>query len=418
MGNFDLLLAVYVLAVSIPVLIAPLVPKVLRAPYIVLYSYPFFKSASFIIVPSLSVESYQKTVLEGWLLINILYSTLISFFIVAVLCGAKTRRSKFVPQEALFSQTKDSKVFFFLALMMLAVLIIISDGRFLYSPRKAYELDRSGFGMFWVMYYLALSVVFYVTMYKPRSRGKDVLLLCGFIYLYYLTGSKHLILSCLIAGYVVLTVKHGSMPIVFKTFGGVLALMLLMLNFDQLGSEDPFFERVQRYFSSLSLAYELFSDLSTGRLQHGDGEVFMSSFWSYIPRIVYESKPSAYGPLVLNEIYFPGQAAAGLTVSFGPLSSSFYDFGYLAPFIEFITDIKTLSYSIAIGLFGAGWLNIRRSLWMPVLLAPGFGWGLPGLIFFCFCIFIGFLYLRKSWGSDDCDYRVNFPVPRINKLGK
>lgn len=72
-----------------------------------------------------------------------------------------------------------------------------------------------------------------------------------------------------------------------------------------------------------------------------NGEIYTSSFYKYIPRIIWEGKPYNYGFAILNYEFFPEWAKVGYMPSFG-LGTSFADFGF---------------FSIALGGFLAGFLR-------------------------------------------------------------
>jgi hypothetical protein len=59
------------------------------------------------------------------------------------------------------------------------------------------------------------------------------------------------------------------------------------------------------------------------------GRIFISDFWSLVPRSLYPNKPFAYGVVLINEYFFPGAAELTNTPAFGGPIAYFADFGII-----------------------------------------------------------------------------------------
>lgn len=66
-----------------------------------------------------------------------------------------------------------------------------------------------------------------------------------------------------------------------------------------------------------------------------NGQIFLSEFIRYIPRLIWEQKPTIYGPILIHEKLYPAQLATGYTPGiFSHYARHLADFGMLG-FIPF-----------------------------------------------------------------------------------
>ncbi|WP_276367380.1 hypothetical protein [Chryseolinea sp. H1M3-3] len=66
-----------------------------------------------------------------------------------------------------------------------------------------------------------------------------------------------------------------------------------------------------------------------GEMEYYYGEIYLSSYLKFIPRILWEDKPKQFGFAILNYAIFPESAASGYMPSFG-LGTLFADFGFFS----------------------------------------------------------------------------------------
>jgi hypothetical protein len=296
-----------------------------------------------------------------------------------------------------YSENKKGKLFYLvmiLSLLLFSVLVVHSDGVFLYDPRYGYQHYREGVGFVWVLYISSVAILFYFICIRSAINTKKILF---FILLMFLTGSKKLILDVFLKCILVYLWSNKKIK-KWQIFLGAGVLVILMLKlFDQFGASQGFLVRASTYFDFMELASLVFTDLDNGVLEHTYGSITLSSFWQYIPRSLYPDKPYAYGPVTLVEIYFPGMAETGHTPSFGMLTSEFVDFGWFASIFSIIFNLSLLVqiFSIIVVSTNAN-LNKRWTIGaLLFILCPGFGFHLPIL----FTIVLAFMIVPSLFVS-------------------
>lgn len=343
------------------------------------YLYLTLKPLSFIIIPFLLNESLQADYLNAYLRLHFLYYVLLTLMIWLMsryirVHGRKVDKVKIEINDFRY-------IFIGVLIVSFLVLVITSGGTFLTDPRYAYQHHRSGVGLFWILLISFSGILFVHYSHKGDRLKYSVVFL--FALLAAMSGSKHVLVVYFLCVFFVLTTRGIRISMSYYLIGGSSLILLLLLNFGQLGADENFLLRVGRYYNALDLAKLVFQDYESGQLEFKYGEIFTSSFWSYVPRGLYPEKPFAYGPILVLEDYFPGMAATGHTPSFGPLTTDFVDFWYFAPLVNILTELK-----VSIYLFGLLTLSygkfLSKSLFVMasfVVLAPAFGFHMPLIIF-------------------------------------
>jgi hypothetical protein len=117
------------------------------------------------------------------------------------------------------------------------------------------------------------------------------------------------------------------------------------------------------------------------------GEVFLSSFWAYVPRALVPEKPFVYGAILVNEIFFPGAAEQTNTPGFGGAVEQYADFGVVGVLLfGFFSGQAVLNATLSYLVFRAPKLVPQR-VTLGVFLAllamsgPSFGAFFPGLLY-------------------------------------
>ncbi|MEJ2019486.1 MAG: hypothetical protein P8X51_14725, partial [Maritimibacter sp.] len=222
-------------------------------------------------------------------------------------------------------------------------------------------------------------------------RKITLLKVSAFSIMYYFTGSKQLVLTSIMISVVVFISQKGKIGLGKILLFSVLAIALFLVLFDQFGAKQDLLERLISYFDYLTNAGRVFDDYRNGTLEFQNGKIFLSSFWSFVPRGLFPDKPFAYGATYVLEMYYPGLAATGHTPSFGPLTTEFVDFGALAPLVLFLTDYETLIRLLGLALVAKGDFNPRSRISQVALiyiLSPGFGFHLPFVMSFTLAYFV------------------------------
>jgi len=111
---------------------------------------------------------------------------------------------------------------------------------------------------------------------------------------------------------------------------GCAFILLVIFHFaTQTRTEGSVWYNAILYFDIYNNQSFLIQKLIEGDHSFYKGEIYFSSLYKYIPRIIWEGKPYNYGFAILNYEFFPEWAKAGYTPSFG-LGTSFADFGLVS----------------------------------------------------------------------------------------
>lgn len=356
------------------------------------------KSQILIIVPIILGASSLSENLEYYYLLLSCYYLLLLPLIYLMFKVIKKGQSNIVD----ISQPKkygSSIIVSILAFMCFFILLENSNYLFLTDPRKGYQYHRVGVGIFWAFYITFISVIFYFNCIRRRISIMKIII---FMFLFYLTGSKQLVLSLMITSFIVFSLQRDRIDLKLIFFTMVSGVLLFLVLFDQFGASESFIIRITNYFDFLKNASRVFDDYNNSALDFQFGEIWLSSFWSYVPRLIYTEKPYVYGATYILEMYYPGMAATGHTPSFGPLTTQFVDFGWFAPLWLIFTDWDTLIKFLTLILIMRGRiLEQSRPIQVIALygLSPAFGFHIPTAISLVGAIFVitGFYtYYRRG----------------------
>jgi hypothetical protein len=345
------------------------------------------QSVAILVIAALINPDIFDGPLFNYLILTLFYYLLI-FLVYWVVISRMSQGNRYLNKIYTSRNSRLTKYIVASAIFFFGILVIHSDGIFLTNPRYGYQHFREGVGFIWVLYVLSISILYYFIALRKEINIKKVLF---FILLFFFTGSKALILNVFISTFLVyawLNKKISKIQIIFISF--ILVILMLKL-FDQFGASQDFLTRASTYFDFMNQASRVFEDYDSGQLQHTNGEIFTSSFWSYVPRVLYPEKPYAYGSVTLVEMYYPGMAATGHTPSFGTLTPEFVDFGWFAPFFAVVFNLNLLVKIFAISVIVTN-ANIGRRWEIGAILfvfAPGFGFHLPII----FTLLVAFIFV-------------------------
>lgn len=117
-----------------------------------------------------------------------------------------------------------------------------------------------------------------------------------------------------------------------KMIAWAIPIFLLLIGYHFMQSrnyfENPFLAAI-KYFDIYEKQSFLIDELSSPRSDFYHGEIYVSSFYKYIPRILWSDKPVAFGFAILNYDYLPDEAAMNYMPSFG-LGTLYADFGFIS----------------------------------------------------------------------------------------
>lgn len=288
-------------------------------------------------------------------------------------------------------------VFFTLAVICFVLLANHSYGliNWILNPRDGYQYHRTGAGHFWLLSITFLSTAFVLQTLSFKKLFPLFFAGITYIFLSAFLGSKGIIIQFATYLIILLWIKRVKnlnwiIPIFLPA---ILALILYnyYLSFKQLNVEV-----LASYFDSYVNAASYYQGYLNHQIPLFHGKVFLTDFWSLVPRVICQSKPNVYGILLVNDIFFPGAAELTHTPSFGGKVFEFADFGALGVILLSLFNLFTVVETMIIYLVYKNLeltkiLNNQNLLFLFVLtFAPGFLFNInfPLNILFFFAIII------------------------------
>lgn len=247
---------------------------------------------------------------------------------------------RFLPLSINMNPAKMRKVAIAFFVFFTFFFILLSSHSFgffnwLVNPRDGYQYHRTGVGGYYALARLMFST--FIGIYFIYIRGNVKLLMSFFVVLpiCYLFGSKGYLLQVAIYLFVILWFRKFRY---FKMFCLMLIpvsfiIMLSLLNPSNIEDIVEYFD----YYQNTSMFYEAYLK---GELPLYNGKLFLTDFWSLVPRALYPDKPYVYGFLHVNEYFYPGLAERTHTPAFGGPIAYFADFGIIGVVLASIFNIK------------------------------------------------------------------------------
>ncbi|UYQ92421.1 hypothetical protein MKQ68_20265 [Chitinophaga horti] len=204
------------------------------------------------------------------------------------------------------------------------------------------------FSQFASLYDLGKTFLFLSIMLLLAHKRKFTPFTIGLMFLLVFSGNKFAIFNLLL-----------FFAIFFEEYRGIkfqkmliwaVPIFLLFIGYHFMQSrtyfENPFLAAI-RYFDIYEKQSFLLDELSKPRAELYHGEIYVSSWYKYIPRLVWPGKPVAFGFAILNYDFLPDEAAANYMPSFG-LGTIYADFGfYSVIIIGFFTGfLRKYTYQI------------------------------------------------------------------------
>ncbi len=196
------------------------------------------------------------------------------------------------------------------------------------NPRLGYQLYREGSGHYWILSVSFLALSFSVLMLNPLSIIRRSFYFLFYSYCAFLLGSKGLVIEYLIFFILILWLykdKNLKKILVFIT---PVIIIAILYNF-YTSVENFDIESVATYFTYYTNSGMYFKEYYTDKINLYYGKLFLTDFWSLVPRSIIKDKPYVYGILEINEYFFPGAAEMTNTPAFGGPILYFADFGIL-----------------------------------------------------------------------------------------
>jgi hypothetical protein len=286
----------------------------------------------------------------------------------------------------------------FLALFAVALTLLASAEfgvfNWLANPRTGYQMYRTGQGHWYAaaVNFLAVAYVFSV-LHRPKATWV-IANTALFLALAYLLGSKGNMLSIFVSGLVFLWfLGWRHLGKVFAIGTPILFAALLLNLFLALG--DTFeLQSILEYFDYYKNAADYYNAHLNGELPLFWGEVSISSLWSYVPRVLAPDKPTVYGILLVNEIFYPGQAELTNTPAFGGAVEQYADFGVVGVgLFNAVSSVTLFGGPLYYLLFRRPGAMLTRMTMASTLLVlaqygPAFGSFLPSLLYLLMLAFV------------------------------
>jgi hypothetical protein len=255
------------------------------------------------------------------------------------------------------------------------------------NPREGYQLHRVGQGQWYALCLSSLSVATMLALLSRPAPRAILVKALFFLCLAYLMGSKGVMLSYFTAIMVVLW--FVGWPHLTKLFliGAPLVFLALAWNL-YLSLSDRFqLLSLVEYFDYYRNGADYYRGILSGDIQLFHGQVFTTSFWSYVPRALVPDKPFVYGAIYVNEIFFPGAAELTNTPAFGGAVEQYADFGVAGVvvfgFFSSQAILNAVVYYLVFRAPGIVMSRISLGSFMALLAmsGPHFGIFIPGALY-------------------------------------
>jgi hypothetical protein len=255
------------------------------------------------------------------------------------------------------------------------------------NPRMGYQFLRAGEGHWYALSVNALSVACMLSfLIKPTTRMIAFKTVFFFV-LSYVLGAKGFMLAVFTAGLVLVSFVSGRQVVRVLIIGSVPVFILLVYNL-ALAMGDAFeLQSVVEYFEYYRNAADYYNGILNGSIQLFHGQVMLTSFWAYVPRILVPDKPFAYGIGLVIDIFFPGAAELSNTPAFGGAVEQYADFGvWGVALFGFFSTQSFLNGFLYYFLFRKPGFSARRVtlgtfMALLALAGPFFGTFIPGLLY-------------------------------------
>lgn len=332
--------------------------------------------------------SYQFAVLMGNLLLVAQAAGMVAFY--KLFAGMRIERR--LPLRHIALDTKDlrraEKLFVLIFLVAFYLLASAEFGliNWLGNPRLGYQIYRTGQGHWYALAISALSVAMVLGgLANPKPAA--LLLSSGFyLCLAYVLGSKSILLNVFTTTLIFLWFIRWRHLKKVLLLGAPLIFLLLIWNL-YLALSNFQLQSVVSYFDYYKNAADYYRAYLSGELDLFYGEIASSSWWAYAPRSIWPDKPVVYGILLVNEIFYPGQAENTNTPAFGGGVEQFADFGVFGVVFYGFFSVQSIATALLSYLIfrrpGTDFrhVSVATAVLFIVQFGPGFGTFFPGALY-------------------------------------
>ncbi|WP_279118673.1 O-antigen polymerase [Fusobacterium varium] len=284
-------------------------------------------------------------------IVNLALLIRISLLIFITIIFKNINKIKFRQFEKKITRN-DLKNLSFLFLIFFFIMFIIWSKNFgvinwIINPRKGYQYYRSGLGSFYALglTFLSLSLTFrMISVKKKKEYYFWFLIYFGMIYIF---GSKGRIID-----FYIFIIWIGIYKNFIKVKGvllvGIIGFAIIIYNLSTSYSEINIgkFIKYFDYTKNSTMYYEAYFQ---NKIELFYGKVYISNFWKYVPRTLFQNKPYVYGKIMINEFFFPGLAAKTHTPSFGGEEIGYFaDFGIIGVIFFSLINLKLYLYPLGL----------------------------------------------------------------------
>jgi hypothetical protein len=290
----------------------------------------------------------------------------------------------------------------------------------LINPRTGYQLYRTGHGHWYALAVSFLSASYLLSFLARPRPGPLLLTTIPHIVAAYFLGSKGIMLTMFGATLVFLWFLQWRQLNKLLMLGTPLVFGLLLINL-YLALLDSFdLQAIFEYFDYYKNAADYYRGFFEGQVDLFGGEVAWSSIWGYVPRAIWPEKPSAYGILLVNEIFYPGQAEMTNTPAFGGAVEQFADFGVVGVVVYGLFSAQSILAALFSYLlfrrpgFDPHRVTVATVMLMLVQFAPAFGSFFPGALYLMLLVAVlGLVILARTLSPSRGALRRNRPGTAI-----
>ena len=332
----------------------------------------------------------------NYLIYLTLFSSIYTFFFQFAIRYFKKKRFKSI-QEFKINDMRVLKNFWILCLICFLLWVILTKGVALYDSRTAYQNLRSGIGLFWGLGYSITSFFFATKLASNNLRIRDLLIIF-FIATSY--GSKILVLNFLVTFLIAKDFKSLfqksylrkiiiKFKFLFLTFAVISSLFIAFyILWKGLFTQgvDGFIVTINNYFANFLHMKQAVEEPGKYFEQVKDN-IYFSSFWVYVPRLIYPEKPYVYGLTSVVEYFYPGATGAGHGITYGLHIMYYLNFGFwgLIPNLIVGTSLLKLIFCIYY-LSSRPIINNGLSLFLytSLIFPLGIYYAIPGILLLFF----------------------------------
>ena len=326
----------------------------------------------------------------------------LSILLIAKLAARVKQVNRFIGDQSRITHKKTLVLTsFFLIFLGVISLTFVANSSFgvfnwVLNPRDGYQFHRAGYGLFFSIFVncIAISSAFLVLSQTKLANLFFLMLLLAPIT--YLGGMKLALVSifllfCFQALILRKKRKFGLIAVVSP-----LMLLPIFLNFFSSSIDGSGVIAILNYFDYFLNSALFYETYLNGKFELFGGRIWWSSYLSYLPSFFFaDLRPDIYGPILVNEHFWPGLADRGHFPSFTQSVYTFADFGVIGVLLSVLSAEVCYHGALVYGIIrGLVPTHPAMIIFLGMNLSPAFGSFLPEPIFLISTLLLIY-YLKK-----------------------